>query len=244
MKRLFDIVFSIIGLIIFSPIIFIFLILVFLNDWKSPIYIAPRGGKFGKIFNIVKIRSMVFNADKNKVDSTSSNDKRITKIGKIIRKFKLDEITQLWNVLLGDMSFVGPRPNVIRDINLYTKEERKLLTVKPGITDFSSIIFSDEGDILRKFRDPDLAYNQLIRPWKSRLGLFYIKNKSLFIDIQLILITLLTIYSRNKALKIINRLLKKLNAPTNLIEISKREKKLIPFPPPGSKEIVKSRGIN
>ena len=120
---------------------------------------------------------MSISADKNGVNSTSLNDARITPVGHKIRKYKLDEFTQLWNVLIGDMSLVGPRPNVLVDTNLYTKVERKLLTVRPGITDFSSIVFSDEGKILENKKDPNLSYNQFIRPWKSRLGLIYIEKK-------------------------------------------------------------------
>ena len=161
------------------PIMLPVIILVWLQDLKSPFYIADRVGKNRKIFKMVKLRSMVIGADKSGVDSTGANDSRITTIGKLIRKFKLDEISQLWNVLLGDMSLVGPRPNVKTETDMYTEEEGLLLSVKPGITDFSSIVFSDEGDILANKIDPDLSYNQLIRPWKSRLGIIYIKNQSL-----------------------------------------------------------------
>ena len=119
-----------------------------------------------------KLRTMIINADSTGVDSTSSNDNRITSVGKFIRKFKIDEISQLINVLLGDMSLVGPRPNVLREILMYTDLEKELLTVKPGITDFASIVFSDEGEILSDSDDPDIDYNQLIRPGKGYLGNF------------------------------------------------------------------------
>ena len=172
MKRIFDLVFSSIGLFIFSPIILFACLGIYYQDKHSPFYIAKRTGKNGKSFNMIKLRSMIINAEKNKVDSTSANDPRITKIGKVIRKLKLDEISQLFNVLVGEMSLVGPRPNVKRETDLYTKVEKNLLKVQPGITDFASIIFSDESDILKNVDDPDISYNQLIRPWKSRLGLF------------------------------------------------------------------------
>ena len=145
---------------------------------------------------MIKLRSMIINADKNKVDSTSSNDPRITKIGKFIRKFKLDELTQLYNVFIGEMSIVGPRPNVRRETKIYTSVEKKLLRIKPGITDFASIVFSDESEILKNVDDPDITYNQLIRPWKSRLGLFYIKKQSLILDITIIFLTILNSFSR------------------------------------------------
>ena len=163
MKRLFDIVCSSLGLIVASPVLCPVIFLVWRQDKQSPFYVAPRVGKNGIPFKMVKLRSMIVNADRSGVDSTSVNDQRITKVGHFIRRSKLDELTQLWNVLIGDMSLVGPRPNVRRETDLYTKLEQKLLTVKPGITDFASIVFSDEGDILKDVEDPDIAYNQLIR---------------------------------------------------------------------------------
>jgi lipopolysaccharide/colanic/teichoic acid biosynthesis glycosyltransferase len=166
---------------------------------------------------------------------------RITPIGHKIRKYKLDELIQLWNVLIGDMSLVGPRPNVKTETNLYTDVERGLLSVRPGITDFSSIVFSDEGDILEGRDDPDLSYNQLIRPWKSRLGLIYIENQSIFLDIQLIFYTVVAIVSKQKALNWISEQLKRMNIDKNIISISRRNIELYPFPPPGSDEIVSAR---
>ena len=190
MKRLLDIIASFCGLVIFSPILIIFMFLVWKGDKKTPFYMAPRAGKDGTTFKIAKLRSMTVDADKSGVNSTGNNDIRITPIGHKIRSYKLDELTQLWNVLIGDMSLVGPRPNVISDADLYTDIEKVLLVVRPGITDFASIVFSDEGEILEGKEDPDLSYNQLIRPWKSRLGLAYIENQSIFLDIQIIFLLL------------------------------------------------------
>ena len=241
MKRLFDIIFSSIGIIIFLPIIFIFCVLIWLQDFGNPFYISKRIGKNFKEFDLIKLRSMVLNADKSGVDSTSSNDQRITKIGNIARKYKLDELIQLCNVLLGNMSLVGPRPNVKTETNLYTNEEKHLLSVKPGITDFSSIVFSDEGDILKDKQDPDLAYNQLIRPGKGKLGIFYINNKTFLIDIFIILLTVLSIFSRKKSLNLLKKLLEKMNAPKDLVKLASREEELVPKPPIGSNRIVWNR---
>lgn len=240
-KRSTDISISIFILILTSPILFIFSILIWLGDRSNPIYVAKRIGKDGKEFNFYKLRSMVINADVTGVDSTSASDIRITSIGKLIRKFKIDELPQLWHVLMGKMSLVGPRPNVWNDVKIYTEVEKKLLTVKPGITDFSSIVFSDEGEILSKFEDPDLKYNQLIRPWKSRLGLFYIKKRSFILDMLLIFITIVAIFKKKIAYSCIVRILKYYNADIDLIRVCRRDKELEPFPPPGSKEIVKER---
>jgi lipopolysaccharide/colanic/teichoic acid biosynthesis glycosyltransferase len=241
MKRTFDFLLSLVGLIICSPILLPVLFLVWIQDWHSPFYIAPRVGKGDKPFKMIKLRSMIINADKSGVDSTSSNDKRITAVGRFIRKYKLDELSQLWNVLIGDMSLVGPRPNVKRETDLYTKEEKLLLSVKPGITDFSSIVFSDEGEILKDTEDPDIAYNQLIRPGKSMLGVFYIKNKSIVVDIKLIYLTILAIVSKEKALEKLGIMLQNLNASPLLIEIASRKNALVPMPPPGAKSIVTNR---
>jgi lipopolysaccharide/colanic/teichoic acid biosynthesis glycosyltransferase len=241
MKRLFDIFFSFFGLIVLSPILLPVIIIVYLQDFYSPFYISPRVGKNGSIFKMIKLRSMIKNADKSGVDSTSANDNRITPIGHFIRRFKLDEITQLINVFIGTMSFVGPRPNIKRETDLYTYLEKNLLKVKPGITDIASIVFSDEGDILKNSKDPDIDYNQLIRPGKSELGLFYVKNSNILLDINLIFITIFGLFSRNYSLKKLKRLLRKYNASEKIIEIASRSKKLMPSPPPGASEIVTER---
>jgi lipopolysaccharide/colanic/teichoic acid biosynthesis glycosyltransferase len=240
-KRALDIAISLIGLTCFSPILLFASILVWSNDKKSPFYVPPRVGKKGTIFYMVKLRSMVVNADKAGIDSTSNSDQRITSIGKIIRKYKLDELTQLWNVLRGDMSLVGPRPNVKAEVDLYTDAEKELLSVKPGITDFSSIVFSDEGKILENKEDPDLAYNQLIRPWKSRLGLIYIKHQSILLDIEIIICTLIALISKRTALNWVSKTLEHLEVDQDLVNISKRETELFACPPPGLDCIITSR---
>ena len=241
MKRLVDLVISFCCLVFATPILVPVIFLIWVQDFKSPFYIAKRVGRGEKEFNMVKLRSMVINADSSGVDSTSANDSRITRIGHVIRRFKLDELTQLWNVFLGHMSLVGPRPNVIKETNLYTTPEKLLLTVRPGITDISSIIFSDEGDILANKKDPDLAYNQLIRPWKSRLGLIYIENQSFLLDIQLIIVTVIAVLSRDSAISWVSKKLVKLNVDKEIVTISSRKNDLYPYPPPGTKNIVTSR---
>jgi len=241
MKRFLDIIASSLGLLLLSPVLLIVMYLIWRQDRHSPFYIAPRVGKNEKIFDMVKLRSMIMGADKTGVDSTSSNDSRITAVGHFVRKTKLDEFTQLWNVLKGDMSLVGPRPNVKRETDLYTKVERKLLTVQPGITDFASIVFSDENEILKDCEDADIGYNQLIRPCKSRLGILYVENRNLFMDLKLIYLTILTMLSRDKALKGISKMLHNINAPESIIKISRRECCLEPCAPPGSDCIVTCR---
>ncbi|MEO8019669.1 MAG: sugar transferase [Pseudomonadota bacterium] len=240
-KRLLDFVVALLGLTISAIIIVPVAILVWLQDFKSPFYMGPRVARGGGMFKMAKLRSMVVKADKSGVDSTASNDPRITPIGKFIRGYKLDELTQLWNVLWGDMSLVGPRPNVERDTRLYTEQEKKLLTVRPGITDYSSIVFSDEGEILKGRPDPDLSYNQLIRPYKSRLGIFYIENRTLWLDLKLIALTAVAIVSRQNALRSVVNDLRKRGAPEDLIAVAARTAPLQPAPPPGATAIVSAR---
>ena len=240
-KRIFDFVTALAGLIFLSPVLTLIILAIWLQDFKSPFYISERVGKNEKTFRIIKLRSMIVGADKKGVDSTSVNDSRITTVGKIVRKYKLDELSQLFNVIKGDMSLVGPRPNVKRETDIYTVEEKKLLGVKPGITDIASIVFADEGEILSNQSDPDIAYNQLIRPGKSKLGLFYVKNQSLFLDLQILVLTLLTIISRENALKFSAKLLARNGADEELITLYTRKKVLIPTPPPGSNKIVTTR---
>ena len=244
LKRLFDVTASAVGLVLASPVLLPAMFLVWWQDRHSPFYIAPRVGRRDRPFKMVKLRSMVIHADKSGVDSTSANDNRITAVGRFIRRYKLDELTQLWNVFKGDMSLVGPRPNVKRETDLYTPVERKLLEVKPGITDISSIVFSDEGDILQDQPDPDIAYNQLIRPGKSMLGLLYIENQSLWLDVKLCFLTAIAILSREKALAGVQVLLRDMGAPADVLRLASRKEPLLPRPPPGGDRIVTSRDGN
>ena len=190
---------------------------------------------------MVKFRSMVKNADRAGIDSTSANDQRITGIGRFIRRFKIDELPQLWNVAKGDMSLVGPRPNVVREVDLYTAEERHLLDARPGITDLASIVFADEGDILADKADPDIAYNQLIRPGKSRLGLFYVDNRTTLMDLRILRLTVTNSLNRERALQAVSTLLGRAGAPDDLVRLATREDDLVAAPPPGADAIVTTR---
>lgn len=234
LKRLIDILVALIGLIVTSPVVLPVMFLVWWQDRHSPFYIAPRVGLGGRPFSMVKMRSMVINADRQGAASTANDDRRITAVGRFIRRYKLDELTQLWNVMRGDMSLVGPRPQVQAGVDVYTALERDLLTVRPGITDFASIVFSDEGAILDGLPDPDLGYDQLIRPGKSVLGLFYVEHRTVFVDLQLVVLTLVTIVSRDLALARVQRLLGSLGASQALVELAGRQHPLVPRLPPGA----------
>jgi len=196
MKRLFDIIFSFLGILFLSPILAVISIVIKLNERGPVFYKAPRVGLNGKMFKMFKFRSMVVNAEKMGASSTTSSDLRITTIGKFIRKYKMDEIPQLFNVLKGEMSFVGPRPEVKYFTDMYTDEEKAILTVKPGITDWASVWNSNEEKILEGSEDPDKAYMELIRPEKIRLQLKYVREKSFFTDLRIILLTLLAIFRK------------------------------------------------
>ena len=238
MKRALDCTVALAGLVAASPLLLAVTVAIWLQDFESPFYIAPRMARGGGFFRMVKFRSMVVNADKSGGVSTAANDRRITSVGRFVRRYKIDEVVQLWNVLSGDMSLVGPRPQVKADSDLYTEEERRMLTVRPGITDVASIVFSDEGDILRDSADPDLLYNQIIRPWKSRLALLYIDNQSLPVDLWLIVMTVVSIVSRPLALKSIQNLLQSWQADSLLLRMAARQEPLLLFPPPGATEPV------
>jgi len=233
LKRLFDLVIALVLLTLFSPLIVLLATLIFLHDFSSPLYVATRIGKGGTPFKMVKLRSMVIDAEDKGGSSTSTRDSRITPVGRYVRALKLDEIMQFWNVLVGDMSIVGPRPNVPDGVAVYTNEEMRLLSVRPGVTDFASIVFADEGAILSAYDDPDEAYDQLIRPWKNRLALFYLDHQSTMLDLRLMFLTAVAVVSRPTALAAIARELRNLGAPASLVEIARREQPLQVTPPPG-----------
>lgn len=244
MKRALDILASSLGLLLLSPLLLVLSVAIYLQDYHSPFYIATRVGKGDRPFRMVKFRSMIVRADSSGVDSTAGDDPRITRLGAFVRRFKLDEIPQLWNVLSGSMSFVGPRPNVERETRLYTADEKRLLSVRPGITDLASIVFADESDILRGSEDPDLRYNQVIRPWKSRLGLLYVDSPhSVTLDLRILWLTVVAAIDRSDALGGVQRIARSLGADETLLGIISRTAPLVSAAPPGASEVVRSRTV-
>jgi lipopolysaccharide/colanic/teichoic acid biosynthesis glycosyltransferase len=238
MKRSIDIVASLIGLAILSPLLLVIAAAIWIEDRHSPFFIGKRVARGGGFFRMVKFRSMRLDAWKTVVSSTAAGDQRITRVGRVIRRFKLDEFPQLWNVLMGDMSLVGPRPQVEIDARMYTIEEQRMLGVRPGLTDIASIVFADEGEILAGALDPDLRYNQIIRPWKSRLGLLYIDKRTLAADFTLIFLTIASAVSRAYALAHITRLLDNWNADPLVVRMAGRNEPLLAWPPPGASAVV------
>lgn len=193
LKRLFDFFLSIVGIILISPFLIVVSTLIKMNDGGPIIYKGKRVGQYGKPFFIFKFRSMIVDADKTGVSSTSNDDDRITGIGKFLRKYKLDEMPQLFNVLFGQMSFVGPRPEVQKFVDMYTEEEKELLTLKPGITDWASLWNPDEGTVLAGSTDPDRDYLEKIRPGKIQYQLKYLHERSFLTDIKIIFDTFMLV---------------------------------------------------
>ena len=189
LKRIFDIISSLFGLILLSPFMIIIAILIKF-DSKGPIFFKQvRVTKNGREFKIFKYRTMRVGSDKYS-QITVGKDSRITKVGDFLRKYKLDEIPQLINVLIGDMSLVGPRPEVPKYVALYTEEQREILKVRAGITDYASIEFSNENDILANEADPEKAYIEKIMPRKIELNKKYLSEISVMTDIKIILLTI------------------------------------------------------
>jgi len=196
LKRIFDVITSFFWLLILSPIFLIISLMIKKEDRCPIFYSGVRVGRFGKLFKMLKFRTMVINADKIGGPSTSDNDPRLLKIGQFLRRYKFDELPQLINVLKGEMSFVGPRPEVPFYVDMFSEEEKAILTVRPGITDWSSLWDSDEGAILAGSSDPEKAYMEKIRPTKLKLQLRYVKERSFLTDMKIIFLTILKIIKR------------------------------------------------
>lgn len=192
-KRTIDLIIALLGLALLSPLLIAIAIWVELSSPGPVLYAGIRIGKDGAPFRMLKFRSMVVNADSTGGSSTTADDVRLTSAGRFLRRFKLDELPQLVNVLRGDMSFVGPRPQVEWAVRLYNPEERQLLSVRPGITDFASLRFRNEAEILGGSSDPDRDYLDKIAPTKIRLGLFYVRNYSFAVDAKILTATLLSL---------------------------------------------------
>jgi lipopolysaccharide/colanic/teichoic acid biosynthesis glycosyltransferase len=192
-KRIMDFTLAVIGIALLSPVLLWVTAWIKLADGGPVFYRGVRVGRFGLTFQMMKFRTMVVDAEKLGPSSTTAEDARITAAGRFLRRYKLDELPQLFNVLRGEMSFVGPRPQVQWAVDLYTPEEKLLLSVRPGISDFASLRFRNEAEILKGSPDPDRDYLEKIAPLKIRLGLYYVRNHSLAMDLKLIIATALAV---------------------------------------------------
>lgn len=193
MKRLFDLVASFCGLVLVSPLLAVLGLWIIFDSPGPMFYRGVRAGRSGRPFRIYKLRTMAQDAEKTGGAETPANDPRITRAGHVLRKYKFDELPQLINVVKGEMSLVGPRPEVMEEVNLYTQREMQLLSIRPGITDWASIKFRDEDELLRGSADPHRAYHELIRPEKVRLGLQYAQSHPFIVDLQILFVTFLRV---------------------------------------------------
>jgi len=193
LKRCFDIICAALGLILVTPLIIYACFRIKGEDGGPAFFRGDRIGLHGKSFRIFKFRTMVVDAEKLGGPSTADDDPRVTSIGKFLRKYKLDELPQLINVLQGDMSIVGPRPEVKHYTDLFSEEERAILSVRPGITDWASIWNVDEGALLKGPDDPEKTYMKHIRPTKLKLQMKYVREKSFWVDLKIIFLTILAI---------------------------------------------------
>ncbi len=243
LKRPMDLVEAAGALALTLPLLVIALTAVWMYDRSSPWYVSERIGWRGRPFRFLKIRTMVPRASASAVDTTVTGDPRVTPVGRWIRAFKLDELPQFLHVLSGRMSMVGPRPNVPREVAIYTSEEWGLLAVRPGITDLASIVFADLAEALGHAADPNIAYNQLVRPWKSRLGLHYVRCASFANDLCIIFYTVSVLFARRWTLGRLAALLRRTGAPEDLCCFVLRDEPLRPIPPPGADGIVTSRSV-
>ena len=196
MKRAFDLIVSAFGLLLLAPPFVVLALLVKLETHGPVFYRGVRVGWLGKPFEIFKFRTMVEDAEKLGGASTPEDDPRVTHVGRLLRKYKLDELPQLFNVIRGEMSLVGPRPQVPWAVALYTQDERAVLTARPGITDYASVRFRDEGEILRGSANPDKDYFEKIHPEKMRLSLEYIRKQSIWLDSRILAKTLAAVVFR------------------------------------------------
>lgn len=188
-KRLFDIVFSLIGLLVLSPLLAVIALLIKLDSEGPVFYRGVRVGRLGKPLKIFKFRTLVVDADKIGASSTADDDPRITGVGKVLRRYKLDELPQLINVLKGEMSWVGPRPQVPWIVESYSEEDKAVLAVRPGIADYAFVILPSEGEVLRGSTNPDGDYLEKIHPEKMRLSLEYVRNRSFGFDMKILVDT-------------------------------------------------------
>lgn len=196
MKRIFDFAFSFIALIILSPVFVVLTLIIVLTSKGSAFYKQIRVGQNNKDFGVLKFRSMFINSDKMGLLTVGNEDKRITKVGTFIRKYKLDELPQLFNVLLGNMSLVGPRPEVRKFVDLYNSDQLKVLDLKPGITDMASIKYRDENAILEEYTNPEDAYVKIVMPDKIRINLeSYADSQSVIGSMKIIFLTIKAIFN-------------------------------------------------
>lgn len=196
-KSAFDRIFGVIGFVLLSPFLAVIALLVRLTSPGPVLFLQERVGKNGKPFRIMKFRTMVEGAEEMGLKITVGNDARVTRVGETLRKFKLDELPQILNIVKGEMSFVGPRPEVPKYVAHYTQEQKKVLSIKPGVTDLASIKYRKESELLGQSQDPEITYLEEIMPEKLRINLDYVERASLAYDLRLLWMTVREVFFGN-----------------------------------------------
>ncbi len=223
-KRLFDVVLAAAGTIVTAPIIVASAVTIWLGDRRSPLYSTQRIGRHGVPFQLIKLRTMKVGADRLGPATARTGDPRITGIGAFLRKTKIDELPQFWNVLHGDMSLVGPRSTLDRIVAGYTPELKKIvLSVRPGVTGLGSVVFADLDAIMANSVDPEGDYRRLVFPWIGRLEHLYVERGTLATDLVLVGLTILNIVSRSATLRLTSRLVRGLGGDAKLVSMAARE---------------------
>lgn len=195
LKRLFDIIFSITGLIILIPLFVVISIFILLDTKGGIFFFQTRVGKNNKDFRLIKFRTMFSQSEQKGLLTVGNTDTRITKTGKSLRKYKMDEFPQLINILKGEMSFVGPRPEVRKYVDLYNYEQMKVLSVRPGLTDYASLEYINENELLEQYGNPEKVYIEMIMPEKLALNIKYINETGFFTDLKIMLKTIGKIFT-------------------------------------------------
>lgn len=216
-KRILDLSIAIPMSLFVLPLIAFPLLYVYIVDFNSPIYFSQRVGRFGKVFTLFKIRTMQINADKSGTFTTIDGDNRLIPAGNLLRRLKLDELPQFFNIVMNDISLVGPRPNVLFEVARYHNWELHLLKFKPGITDLSSIIFFNLGALIPKDVDPNISYEVFIRPWKNKFAKWYCLNASFSTDVLIIFLTASAFVSKKWTIDKIIKMIELINYDEELI---------------------------
>jgi lipopolysaccharide/colanic/teichoic acid biosynthesis glycosyltransferase len=220
------------ALIVTLPLLIAVAAVIWLSDFGPPFYLAVRIGKDGRKFKMLKLRSMVVNSDSREMVFTTADDPRITPLGRWLRATKLDELAQLWNVVRGDMSLVGPRPQPEAEVNYYSEEEWRLLSVRPGLTDIATLIFADESEILRGRLDAEQFYWGTLQLWKKRFALLHLDHRTLRLDMKVILLTIAGLLSRRTTLDGVLSILRDCKASGVLLRVARRNGPVLPYPFP------------
>lgn len=222
MKRLIDIMLSSVGIIIGFPVIVVFSLLIIGLHRHNPFFVTERIGRNSRMFPLFKLKSMVDGAHFDAITVVTKRDPRVTAVGRIIRRYKIDEFPQFFNVMIGDMSVVGPRPEIPQNGNLFNEAEREMFSVKPGLTGISSIFFFRQSDVLSRFSNPQEAYHRIIRPSKAHFSLFYVFRHNLTMDVELIVLTFVAIFNHALAIRILRARLIAWGAPEQLLDVFDR----------------------